>query len=101
MLSIILYCIIGGVLFSILGAAAAYSREEKPTGKTIGRDWTAGIVITFIVSLIRPSLMPPIDWVESMGTKIISGGAGGSGSGRGSSYSLVSDYPLQIGIQPR
>jgi hypothetical protein len=101
MLSIILYCIVGGILFSILGALAAYSREEKPTSKTLGRDWAAGIVITFIVSLIRPSLMPPIDWAESMSAKIMSGGGGGSGSGRGSSYSLVSDYPLQIGIQPR
>ncbi len=96
MLSIIVYCVIGGILFSILGAAAAYTREEKPTTKTIGRDWTAGIVLTFIVSLIRPSLMPPIEFIESF--KMVGGGVS---SGRGTSYSLVSDYPLQIGIQPR
>lgn len=94
MLSIIVYAIIGGILFSILGVLATYTRSETPTAKTIGRDWAAGIVITGVLRLINPSLMPPIDAVE----KIMSGG--GSGSSGSSKSVSFSDYPLQIGIQP-
>jgi hypothetical protein len=83
MLSLVLYAVIGGVLFSILGAIATYTREESPSMKDFGRDWTAGVVITGILYLISPSLMPPIEWVEDI--KMPS--------------PLSVDYPLQIGIQ--
>jgi prolipoprotein diacylglyceryltransferase len=84
MLSLVLYAVIGGILFAILGSIATYTREESPTMKDIGRDWTAGVAITGALYLISPSLMPPISWVENIKSPI--------------SMSSV-DYPLQIGIQ--
>jgi hypothetical protein len=98
MLSIVIYAIIGGILFSILGVAATYTREEKPTTKTVSRDWAAGIIITVILHLISPSLMPPITWAESI--KVPTSFSGGNNSST-NTYSLISDYPLQIGIQSR
>jgi hypothetical protein len=81
MLSLVLYAVIGGVLFSILGAIATYTREESSSMKDIGRDWTAGVVLTGILYLISPSLMPPVSWVEDI------------------KMPISTDYPLQIGIQ--
>ena len=88
MLSIVLYAIIGGLFFAILGAIATYTREESPSMKEIGRDWTAGILITGVLYLISPSLMPPISWVENIKMPDAI-----------TIKSTVMDYPLQIGIQ--
>ena len=102
MLSLLFYAVIGGALFSILGIMASYTRSDKPTPNTIARDWGAGIIITFVLSLIHPPLMPPIEFIESI--SIFGGGGAGAGAGAGGSklthHELFSDYPLQIGIQP-
>jgi hypothetical protein len=96
MLSILFYVLVGGILFSVLGVIATYTREEKPTIRDATRDWFAGVVITIALYFINPSMMPPIDLIESIPipspSKLIGGGGGG-----GSSH-MVSDYPLQIGI---
>ncbi len=98
MLSLLFYAVIGGALFSILGIMASYTRSDKPTPNTIARDWGAGIIITFVLSLIHPPLMPPIDFIESI--SIFGGGAGiGANMSKLKPHELFSDYPLQIGIQ--
>lgn len=109
MLSIIFYAIIGGTIFAILGAIAAYSREDRPTAQTLGRDWIAGILITIGLNFISSSLMPPIDWIENISlpntsgiSAIKDGFTGGSVQTASSSiHRMTNDYPLHIGIQPK
>ncbi len=56
--SILIYSIIGSIMFSILGVMATYYRDEKPSGKSIGRDFVAGALIVLFLNVLMPSLFP-------------------------------------------
>jgi hypothetical protein len=54
----LIYSIIGSTMFSILGVIATYYRDEKPSGKSIGRDFIAGALIVLFLNVFMPSLFP-------------------------------------------
>ena len=56
-----IYSIIGSVLFSILGVIATYYRDDKPSGKSIGRDFVAGALIVLFLNIFMPSFFPPMN----------------------------------------
>ena len=60
--STLTYSIIGAVLFSILGVIATYYRNDKPTGKSIGRDFIGGSVIVFVLYLFVPKMFPELSF---------------------------------------
>ena len=55
------YSIIGSILFSIRGVISTYYRDDKPTGKSIGRDFVAGAIIVLFLNVFMPSLFPAIN----------------------------------------
>lgn len=56
-----IYSIIGSILFSILGVIATYYRDDKPSAKSIGRDFVAGALIVAFLNVFMPSLFPPMN----------------------------------------
>ncbi len=56
-----IYSIVGSILFSILGVIATYYRDDKPTGKSIGRDFVAGALIVLFLNVLMPSLFPTLN----------------------------------------
>jgi hypothetical protein len=60
--STLTYSVIGAILFSILGVIATYYRNDKPTGKSIGRDFIGGSVIVFILYLFVPKMFPELSF---------------------------------------
>ncbi len=56
------YALIGSVLFSILGVIATYYRDDKPTAKSVGRDFVAGSLIVLFLNALMPALFPPLSF---------------------------------------
>lgn len=60
--STLTYSLIGAVLFSILGVVAAYYRDDKPSAKSVGRDFVGGSVIVFVLHLFVPKMFPELSF---------------------------------------
>lgn len=60
--STITFSLIGSVLFVILGVIATYYRDDKPTGKSIGRDFVAGALIVMFLNVLMPGLFPAVSF---------------------------------------
>ena len=86
--STITYSLIGSVLFAILGVLATYYRDDKPTGKSIGRDFVAGSLIVMFLNVLMPGLFPPLSFsvpgIPSFDAVMARRGGGGD------------DYELQL-----
>jgi hypothetical protein len=86
--SAITYSLIGSVLFAILGVLATYYRDDKPSGKSIGRDFVAGAIIVMFLNVLTPGLFPDVSFsIPGMPSfdDVMSRRGGGSG-----------DYELQL-----
>lgn len=86
--STIMYLFAGAMIFSILGVIATYYRDDKPSGKSVGRDFIAGgIIVLFLKTMIPgffPELSLKIPGIPSF-EQVMSRQAGGA-----------TDYELQI-----
>jgi hypothetical protein len=56
------YSLIGAVLFSILGVIATYYRNDKPSGKSIGRDFVGGSIIVLVLHMFVPHMFPVLSF---------------------------------------
>ena len=56
--STIVYLVAGAITFSLLGVVATYYRDDKPTGKSVGRDFVAGSIIVLFLRTMVPSFFP-------------------------------------------
>ena len=91
--STIVYLFAGAVLFSLLGVLATYYRDDKPSGKSVGRDFVAGgIIVLFLKTMIPgffPELSLKIPGIPSFDQVMARHYGGGGGGGN-------TDYELQI-----
>ena len=58
--STIMYLFAGAVIFSTLGVIATYYRDDKPSGKSVGRDFVAGGIIVLFLKTMIPSFFPEL-----------------------------------------
>ncbi len=58
--STIVYLFAGAILFSILGLIATYYRDDKPSGKSVGRDFVAGGIIVLFLKAMIPGFFPEL-----------------------------------------
>ncbi len=90
--STIMYLFAGAISFSILGLIATYYRDDKPTGKSIGRDFIAGSIIVLFLKTMIPGFFPEltltIPGIPSFSQVMQRRAGGGDG--------VASDYELQL-----
>lgn len=60
--STIMYLVAGAFIFSILGVISTYYRDDKPSGKSIGRDFVAGSIIVLFLKTMIPGFFPELSF---------------------------------------
>ncbi len=55
-----MYLVAGAFIFSILGIIATYYRDDKPSGKSVGRDFVAGGIIVLFLKTMIPGFFPEL-----------------------------------------